>query len=344
MQQRTRQPARKLMAVLLATAMAGLPLASEARLGGGNSNRSMAVSKSASAPMLSGASSRLGSGGSAGMTRPDVMERARSNAPAYGSPSAGSYAGGAPMPSAPAPAPRSGPGWGTVAGAAAVGAAAGYMLGDHNSPQTTAQVGNPQIASDNGGGQAAPRELQRSAADAGAPVPQQHNAGGLGTVLGLLLLTGAGFWAFRRYQKAQQGGAAQSGAQTASFKTSDTPPFGSTAPTTDIERIALKTFNDLQDANNRGDLSFLKSRMDDLLFQQTEADIRQRGGPGRTQVVSMRAEPVDVTDHGSRRLVSIRYTGTIVEGPDAPPERLDEVWHFVDENRGAWRLTGIEQV
>ena len=52
----------------------------------------------------------------------------------------------------------------------------------------------------------------------------------------------------------------------------------------------------------------------------------------------------DVTDQGARRLVSIQYTGTIVEGPDAAPEALDEVWHFVDENRGFWKLAGIEQV
>ncbi|HQA11586.1 MAG: hypothetical protein KAX47_06920 [Zoogloea sp.] len=341
MQQGTRQPVRKIMAVLLATAMAGLPLASEARLGGGNSGHSMAMTRSASAPTLGGASSRLGSGGSAGMTRPDVMDRARSNAPAnapaYGSPSAGYYPGGAP-----APAPRSGPGWGTVAGAAAVGAAAGYMLGDHNSPQAGVQPGNPQTAS----GQPVSRDLQVSGSDVGAALPQPHNAGGLGTVLGLLLLTGAGFWAFQRYQAAQKGGAAQLGSQAASFKTTNAPASGSNPPTgdADIERIALKAFNELQDANNRGDLPFLKSRMDDLLFQQTEADIRQRGGQSHTQIVSMKAEPVDITDQGNRRLVSIRYTGLIVENPDSAPERLDEVWHFVDENRGVWRLAGIEQV
>jgi len=162
----------------------------------------------------------------------------------------------------------------------------------------------------------------------------------------LLLLTGAGFWAFQRYQAAQKGGAAQLGSHAASFKTNNAPASGSNPPTgdADIERIALKAFNELQDANNRGDLPFLKSRMDDLLFQQTEADIRQRGGQSHTQIVSMKAEPVDITDQGNRRLVSIRYTGLIVENPDSAPERLDEVWHFVDENRGVWRLAGIEQV
>jgi predicted lipid-binding transport protein (Tim44 family) len=182
-------------------------------------------------------------------------------------------------------------------------------------------------------------------------MPAQQDSGGfgVGSVLGLLLLTGAGFWAFRRYTAAQQAAPtlrAAPAASGASFKADSTPGFGSGAPASDagVEQIALKTFNELQDANNRGDLPFLRSRLDDLLYQQIEADIQQRGGPGHTQVVSMRAELMDITDQGSRRLVSIRYTGMIVEGPDTPPENLDEVWHFVDENRGAWKLAGIEQV
>lgn len=336
------------MVMLLATSMAGLPLISEAKLGGSSSGRSMSVTRSA--PASSSASSRLGSGGSAGMTRPDVMARARSNT----APPAGAYAGGAPMPSAApaAAAPRSGPGWGTVAGAAAVGAAAGYMMGDHNSPQTQAQGSTSQ----NNGGQGnadagASRDMQRSAAEAGAPLPQEKSSGGFGfgSLLGLLALGGAGLWAFRKYQAGQRPQLAGRNEPVSSFKVSDTPAFGASAPTAGnadaaIEQLALKAFNELQDANNRGDLAFLRTRVDDLLFQQLEADITQRGGPGHTTVVSMRPLLLDISDQGSRRLVSIQYTGTIVEGPNAAPEALDEVWHFVDENRGFWKLAGIEQV
>jgi predicted lipid-binding transport protein (Tim44 family) len=342
----TRQPGRKLMVMLLASSMAGLPLASEARLGGGSSGRSMSVTRSA--PMASSSSSRLGSGGSAGMTRPDVMARARSNSAAP----AGAYAGGAPMsPAAPAAAaPRSGPGWGTVAGAAAVGAAAGYMLGDHNSPQTQGNVGqnNGGLGNSEAG---ASRDMQRSAADAGAPLPQEKPSGGFGfgSLLGLLALGGAGLWAFRKYQAGQRPQFASRNEPVSSFKVSDAPVFGASAPAAGnadaaMEQLALKAFNELQDANNRGDLAFLRTRVDDLLFQQLEADITQRGGPGHTTVVAMRPLLLDISDQGSRRLVSIQYTGTIVEGPNAAPEALDEVWHFVDESRGFWKLAGIEQV
>jgi len=332
------------MAMLLATAIAGLPLASEAKLGGGG-GRSVSSGKAMSAPMASSSSSRLGSGGSAGMTRPDVMAKARSGGPAP----AGAYPGAAQAPAypaaptPPAAAPRSGPGWGTVAGAAAVGAAAGYMLGDHNS-----QPAQAPAAQGNAAGQGASPDMQRSAESAGAPMSPQNSSGGFGfgSLLGLLMLGGAGVWAFRRYQAAQQPGAASRATAGPAFKMGEGPAFGASAPAADtgVEQIALKTFNELQDANNRGDLTFLRSRLDDLLFQQIEADIAARGGPGQTTVVSMRAQAVDVTDQGSRRLVSIRYTGSIVEGPNATPEPLDEVWHFVDENRGYWKLAGIEQV
>lgn len=348
MKRLSRQPGRKLMTMLLATLMAGLPLASEAKLGGSsNGGRSTSMTtRSATPPATSSPSSRLGNGNSGGMTRPDVMARARSNTP----PPAGAYAGGAPMPSAPpAAAPRSGPGWGTVAGAAAVGAAAGYMMGDHNSPQTPAQA--PGNASQGNSDSGASRDMQRSASEAGAPVsPEKSSSGGFGfgSLLGLLALGGGGLWAFRKYQASRHPQFASRSEPIGSFKASDAPVFGASAPSanadTAIEQLALKAFNELQEANNRGDLTFLRTRVDDLLFQQLEADITQRGGPGHTTVVSMRPQVLDVTDQGARRLVSIQYTGTIVEGPDAAPEALDEVWHFVDENRGFWKLAGIEQV
>jgi predicted lipid-binding transport protein (Tim44 family) len=283
------------------------------------------------------------------MSRPDVMAKARSTPPPASAPSyAGSAAPAAAAGAVQAPQ-RSGPGWGTVAGAAAVGAAAGYMLGDHPSGQAQAPgyAPAPQVNAD-GSGAGVSRDYQRSAAEVGAPLQQNSGSGGFGfgSVLMLLLLTGAGFWAFRRYQAAQQGGTAGG-----SFKRNDPPAFGAapSAPALGsndaaIEQVALKSFTEMQDANNRGDMAFLRARLDDVLFQQIAADIAARGGPGRTSVVTMKAQVLDVTEQGSRRLVSIRYTGSIVEGPDAAPEGLDEVWHFVDENRGFWKLAGIEQV
>jgi predicted lipid-binding transport protein (Tim44 family) len=335
--------------MLLVASMAGLPLVSEAKLGG--SSRSSSTSMTSSYSASSSSSSRLGSGSSAGMSRPDVMAKARSTTP----PPAGAYQGSAAA-AAPAAAgipagaaQRSGPGWGTVAGAAAVGAAAGYMLGDRPAAPAQAPGYAPQAAPE-GSQAAATRDYQRSAAEVGAPMQQNQGSGGFGfgSVLILLLLTAAGFWAFRRYQAAQSGGA---GGTTGAFKRSEAslsgasggalPAGGNDAA---VEQLALKSFNEMQDANNRGDMAFLRARLDDVLFQQIEADIHARGGPGRTSVVSMRAQVLDVTEQGSRRLVSIRYTGSIVEGPDAAPEGLDEVWHFVDENRGYWKLAGIEQV
>ncbi|MBS0510151.1 MAG: hypothetical protein JSR42_03060 [Proteobacteria bacterium] len=333
----SRRAGRGVVLASLGIALIGQPLVSEAKLGG--SSRSSAYGAPSSS-IGSASSSRLGGGGSMGMSRPDVMAKARGGA-ADGF-DAGRSGASAPAPSAPAAATaRSGPGWGTVAGAAAAGAAAGYLLGNHG-----AAPANAPAYGGNGGGVAA-------GGNGYGVLPQQAPASGFGftSLLVLLMMAGTAYWALRRYQAARRGELARVGTFDAAaqpLERRQEPSIGAThaLPSAEAatERMALQRFNELQDANNRGDLALLRSRVEEPLLGQIEADIAQRAGPGRTSAVSIQARVIDATDEGARRLVSVRYSGLIAEGSEAPPEPLDEVWHFIDDRQGHWRLAGIEQV
>lgn len=229
------------MAMLLATAIAGLPLASEAKLGGGG-GRSVSSGKAMSAPMASSSSSRLGSGGRCGDDPPrrdGQGPQRRPRQPALTLARRKRRLSGRSHPARGRTC--SGPGWGTVAGAACRRRDCGYMLGDHNSQQDPGAT-----RWGNAAGQGASPDMQRSAESAGAPMSPQNSSQAVsasGSLLGLLMLGGAGIWAFRRYQAAQQPGAASRATAGPAFKMGEGPAFGASAPAADagVEQIALKT-------------------------------------------------------------------------------------------------------
>jgi predicted lipid-binding transport protein (Tim44 family) len=76
------------------------------------------------------------------------------------------------------------------------------------------------------------------------------------------------------------------------------------------------------------------------------ADIAERAAASRTQTMMMTAERVDLTEESDRSIASVRFRGMISEDPNAAPEQIDEVWHFVRsrEADSQWQLAGIEQV
>ena len=63
-------------------------------------------------------------------------------------------------------------------------------------------------------------------------------------------------------------------------------------------------------------------------------------------VVSVEPQLLDLTREPNRLVGSVRFRSVVSESPNEPPQRVDEVWHFVrDTAPGAsWKLAGIEQV
>jgi predicted lipid-binding transport protein (Tim44 family) len=113
-----------------------------------------------------------------------------------------------------------------------------------------------------------------------------------------------------------------------------------------FERNALKFFNELQEANNRGDISFMQTQTIEPLSSILISDIQNRTNASRTQVMMMNPKLLDMTEEADRSIASVRFTGMVREDENAAPDNVDEVWHFVRlaKSSNDWQLAGIEQV
>jgi predicted lipid-binding transport protein (Tim44 family) len=213
-------------------------------------------------------------------------------------------------------------------------------------------------------------------APAYAAAPQSSGGFGFGSFLLLLALIGACIFGYRRYVMRKgdiQADARRTGnaakASVDAFKSSfNAPaPAASAKPAVDmgkatsnfaseaeLDRVgqdlmatAEQFYKELQDLNNKGDLNTLRNRIgDDGLFNDLADAVRTRTTPSQTEVVSLQADLVDLSDEGNRFVGSVRYQGMVKEGPYQAAEGIDEVFHFVKDKGvlGSWKLAGIEQV
>ena len=112
-------------------------------------------------------------------------------------------------------------------------------------------------------------------------------------------------------------------------------------------RTAKMIFIRLQAANDTADLDDLKRFTTPELFASLRLDIQERGNAVQhTDVQKVDAEVLDVAQEGSEQVVSVRFTGLVVEEKGAAPVSFNEVWHLVkplDDSR-SWAIAGIEQM
>lgn len=73
--------------------------------------------------------------------------------------------------------------------------------------------------------------------------------------------------------------------------------------------------------------------------------MEQSGSAQKTDVVSLNAEVLDVTEEAARYIVSVRFTGLLREDVNAAPEAIDETWHLTKPQSGnsGWLVAGIQQ-
>ncbi len=306
-----------------------------ARVGSSRSGSSMSSSRSyANRPAAE--PQRAGGGTDAGMQRPDVMNKVRGQE--AGAPT--STAVPSPQPVGTATAPTSaqpakpGYGIGTVVGAAAAGAAVGYLANSamHDNPAPQNQM--------------AP---SGSSANYGEPLSaDRHVAGASSSPWGFILLLIAGTAAIigalmflsRRREAADR----IADSSVLPHDTAQAHPDN--AEHQEFERNALKFFNELQDANNRGDIAYMEANSLEPIKRMLIDDIRNRASSSRTQVMMMNANLVDMTEEADQSIASVRFRGMVSEDENASPDRIDEVWHFVraKSSEAGWKLAGIEQV
>ena len=112
-------------------------------------------------------------------------------------------------------------------------------------------------------------------------------------------------------------------------------------------RNAKVHFIRLQAANDAGNLEDIREFTTPEMFGEIKLSQVERGQGGQqTDVVSLNAEILDVTEEASRYVVSVRFNGLIREDAQAAAAPFDEIWHLIkprDGSRG-WVLAGIQQV
>lgn len=112
-------------------------------------------------------------------------------------------------------------------------------------------------------------------------------------------------------------------------------------------RNAKVNFIRLQAANDAGNLEDIREFTSPEMFAEIKMNFVERGKDAQqTDVVSLEAEVLDVTQESSRYLVSVRFHGLIREGAEGVADPFDEIWHLmkpVDGSRG-WVVAGIQQV
>jgi len=112
-------------------------------------------------------------------------------------------------------------------------------------------------------------------------------------------------------------------------------------------RNAKVNFIRLQAANDAGNLEDIREFTTPEMFGEIKLNFVDRGQAAQqTDVVTVNAEVLDVTEESTRYIVSVRFTGLIREAANAAAEPFDEIWHMTKprEGKGGWVLAGIQQV
>ncbi len=114
-----------------------------------------------------------------------------------------------------------------------------------------------------------------------------------------------------------------------------------------FERNAKANFIRLQAANDAGNLDDLREFTTPEMFAEIKMNLADRSGTKQqTDVVSIEATVLDVSEENNRYIVSVHFNGLIREEQNALAEPVDEIWHMVKPRtgQGGWIVAGIQQV
>ncbi len=111
-------------------------------------------------------------------------------------------------------------------------------------------------------------------------------------------------------------------------------------------RNAKVNFIRLQAANDARNLEDIREYTTPEMFAEIKMNwMDQPAAPQKTDVVSLNAEVIDVTEEAERYIVSVRFTGLLREEANAAPEGIDEIWHLTKPRSGnaGWLVAGVQQ-
>lgn len=107
---------------------------------------------------------------------------------------------------------------------------------------------------------------------------------------------------------------------------------------------AKQQFVAIQKIWDSGDVSQLRNYMTDDLMKELEAQLKDRTGTNRTDVVLLNAELLGIEKVSDGHLASVRFSGMLREEAETEAFRFEEVWNLFKPEQGGWLLAGIQQV
>ncbi|MGA0034273.1 MAG: Tim44 domain-containing protein [Burkholderiales bacterium] len=111
-------------------------------------------------------------------------------------------------------------------------------------------------------------------------------------------------------------------------------------------RHARRNFVRLQEAHDARDSTALADFLTPDMLEDIRAQWLAEGtSAGRTEVVTLESEVLDVVSEGLLYIVSVRFSGLIREdGGEQQP--FAEIWHLEKPLRGntGWLVSGIQQL
>lgn len=116
---------------------------------------------------------------------------------------------------------------------------------------------------------------------------------------------------------------------------------------------AKSAYYRLQQAWDQGDLSFLRDFTTASVYSVLQAQLDERSGANKTEVLSLDAELLEARRAGGQYEAQVLFHAMLREQDsdslfsNSRTEAIKEVWHFVrpvDAGRPTWYLDGIQQV
>jgi predicted lipid-binding transport protein (Tim44 family) len=115
---------------------------------------------------------------------------------------------------------------------------------------------------------------------------------------------------------------------------------------TEFLRHARLNFVRLQEANDARDSAALADVVTPDVLAAVQEQWQTEGAPqGKTEVVTLESEVLDVATEGLLYIVSVHFSGLIREDGGAEPQTFAEIWHLEKPLRGntGWLVSGIQQ-
>ena len=115
----------------------------------------------------------------------------------------------------------------------------------------------------------------------------------------------------------------------------------------DFIRHARRNFVRLQELHDARDSAALADFLTPDLLEAVRAQWQSEDhAAGKTDVVTLESEVLEVVTEGLLYIVSVRFSGLIRETADGEAQPFAEIWHLEKPLRGStgWLVTGIQQL